>query len=74
MTLNCINPLRRALLLSFPVLIQAPEAHINRQEIVYLAKVNELLEYIFTDGLEVLQSNGYPINFIRQAKRRKVIY
>ncbi len=29
------------------MLLQAPETHFNRQEIVYLAKINEILDYIF---------------------------
>ncbi len=35
------------------MLLQAPEAHLNCQEIVYLAKINEILDYIFTSGLEM---------------------
>ncbi len=35
------------------MLLQAPETHCNRQEIVYLAKINEILDYIFTGGLEM---------------------
>ncbi len=56
MTLNCINPLRRALPLSFRVRKGCRfmhQRHINRQEIVYLAKINEILDYIFTGGLEM---------------------
>ncbi len=30
------------------MLLQASETHLNRQEIVYLAKINEILDYIFT--------------------------
>ncbi len=30
------------------MLLQAPETHLNRQEIVYLAKIIEILDYIFT--------------------------
>ncbi len=29
------------------------QRHLNRQEIVYLAKINEILDYIFTGGLEM---------------------
>ncbi len=35
------------------LLLQAPETHLNRQEIVYLAKSNEMLDNIFTGGLEM---------------------
>ncbi len=35
------------------MLLQAPEIHLNRQQIVYLAKINEILDYIFTAGLEM---------------------
>ncbi len=35
------------------MLLQAPETHLNRQEIVYLAKINEILNYILTGGLEM---------------------
>ncbi len=35
------------------MLLQALETHLNRQENVYLAKVNEILDYIFTGGLEM---------------------
>ncbi len=34
-------------------MLQAPETHLNRQEIVYLAKINEILDYIFTGGLKM---------------------
>ncbi len=34
------------------MLPQAPETHLNHQEIVCLAKINEILDYIFTGGLE----------------------
>ncbi len=34
------------------MLPQAPETHLNRQEIVGLAKINEILDYIFAGGLE----------------------
>ncbi len=30
------------------MLLQAPETHLNLQEIVYLAKINEILDYILT--------------------------
>ncbi len=33
--------------------LQAPQTHLNRQEIVYLAKVNDILDYIFIGGLEM---------------------
>ncbi len=35
------------------MLLQTPETHLNSQEIVYLANINEVLDYIFTDGLEI---------------------
>ncbi len=35
------------------MLLQAPNTHLNRQEIVYLAKINEILDYIFTGDLEM---------------------
>ncbi len=35
------------------MLLKAPETHLNRQEILCLAKINEILDYIFTGGLEV---------------------
>ncbi len=35
------------------MLLQAPETHLNRHEIVYLAKINEIVDYIFTGGLEM---------------------
>ncbi len=35
------------------MLLQAPETHLNRQEIVYLAKINDILDNIFTGGLEM---------------------
>ncbi len=50
MTLSCISPLRRALPLSFPVrkgCCFKHRRHLNRQEIVYLAKINEIFDYIF---------------------------
>ncbi len=34
-------------------LLQAPETPLNRQEIVYLAKINEIVGYIFTGDLEM---------------------
>ncbi len=36
------------------MLLQAPETHLNRLEIVYLAKINGIFDYIFTGGLEML--------------------
>ncbi len=36
------------------MLLQAPETHVNSQEIVYLAKIYEIVDYIFTGGLEML--------------------
>ncbi len=35
------------------MLLQALEAHLNRQDIVYLAKINAIVDYIFTGGLEI---------------------
>ncbi len=35
------------------MLLQAPEKHLNRQEIVYLEKINDIVGYIFSDGLEM---------------------
>ncbi len=35
------------------MLLQAPEAHLNRKEIAYFAKINEIVDYIFTGGLEL---------------------
>ncbi len=35
------------------MLFQAPETHSNCQEIVYLAKIDEILNFIFTGGLEM---------------------
>ncbi len=35
------------------MLLQAPETHLNREEIVYLGKINESLDYIFTGGMEM---------------------
>ncbi len=35
------------------MLLQAPETLFNRQEIVYLAKINEIVGYIFTGSLEM---------------------
>ncbi len=35
------------------MLLQALGTRLNRQEIVYLAKINEILGYIFTGGLEI---------------------
>ncbi len=35
------------------MLLLAPETHLNRHEIVYLAKINEIVDYIFTGGLEM---------------------
>ncbi len=35
------------------MLLQATETHSNRQEIVCLAKIHNILDYIFTDGLEM---------------------
>ncbi len=32
------------------MLLQAPETHLNCQEIVYFAKINEILDIIFTSG------------------------
>ncbi len=37
------------------MLLQAPKTHLNRQQIVYLAKINEGLDYIFSGGLEMLK-------------------
>ncbi len=34
------------------MLLQAPETHLNCQEIVYLEKINEMVNYIFTGGLK----------------------
>ncbi len=33
------------------MLLQVPEIHLNRQEIVYLAKINAILDYICSGGL-----------------------
>ncbi len=33
------------------MLFKVPETQLNRQEIVYLAKINEIMDYIFTGGL-----------------------
>ncbi len=30
------------------MLLQAPQTHLHCQDIVYLAKINEILDYIFT--------------------------
>ncbi len=38
------------------IMLQAPETHFNRQEIVYLAKMNEVLDYIFTGFFRCLIS------------------
>ncbi len=35
------------------MLLQAPETHLNRQEMVYLAKINDIVDYIYTGGLEM---------------------
>ncbi len=35
------------------MLLQAPETHLNWQEIVFIAKINEILDYTFTSGLEM---------------------
>ncbi len=35
------------------MLLQAQETHLNSQEIVYLAKINEILDYISIGGLEL---------------------
>ncbi len=35
------------------MLLQAPETHLNRQKIVYSAKIKEIVGYIFTGGLEM---------------------
>ncbi len=35
------------------ILLQAPETHLNCQEIVYLAKINEIMDNIFTGGWEM---------------------
>ncbi len=54
MTLNCINPLSRVLPLSCPVrkgCCFKHQRHLIRQKIVYLAKINEFLDFIFTGGL-----------------------
>ncbi len=34
---------------AFKMLLQAPETHLNCQAIVYFAKINEILYYMFTD-------------------------
>ncbi len=34
-------------------LLQAPETHLYSQEIVYLAKINDIVDHIFTGGLEM---------------------
>ncbi len=34
-------------------LLQAPETHLNCQEIVYLAKITGILDHIFTGGLKM---------------------
>ncbi len=54
MTLTCISPLRRAVPLSFPVqkgCCFKQWSHLNRQEIVFLAKINASMDHIFTVGL-----------------------
>ncbi len=35
------------------MMLQAPETHLNCQEIVYLEKINEMVNYIFVGGLKV---------------------
>ncbi len=35
------------------MLLQAPKTHLNRQEIVYFANINDILDYIFTGSLEM---------------------
>ncbi len=35
------------------MLLQAPETHLNRQKIIYSAKIKEIVGTIFTGGLEM---------------------
>ncbi len=35
------------------MLLQASKTHLNRSKIVYLAKINEILDYMFTGGLDI---------------------
>ncbi len=35
------------------MLLQAPEIHLTRQEIVNLEKINEIVDHIFTGGLKM---------------------
>ncbi len=55
------------------ILLQAPETHFNRQEIVYLAKINEILDYILEmrnllKGISSHASTQLYANFISVSK------